>query len=246
MAETFTQRFQVRFDECAADGTARASTLLRYVIETAFGHSAAEGYPLSWYERQGLFWLVRRARLDLPAPIPYGERLDVTTRVIGFRRIWARRQNDIRDAEGARRGEVTMDWIFTDREGAPARVLREMEEAFPGLTRALELVRLDLPDPPADAGAAALTAPAHLVDPRGHLNSAAYLDLFEDGLAEAGVDAQARPAVYELEYLRAATPGEALRRTVWSSGQGWAMVVAAGTGALARARREPVRGIESP
>src|SRR3990170_4541952 len=106
---TFTQRFQVRFDECASDGSARAAALLRYVIETAFGHSTAEGFPLSWYERQGLFWLVRRARLALPTPVPYGESLDVTTRVLGFRRIWARRQNEIRDTGGAPRGEVTMD-----------------------------------------------------------------------------------------------------------------------------------------
>jgi acyl-ACP thioesterase len=243
MAESFTQTFQLRFDECAADGTARASTLLRYVIETAFGHSTAQGYPLSWYERQGLFWLVRRARLDLDTPVPYGERLDVTTRVLGFRRIWARRQNDIRGPGGTLFGEVTMDWIFTDRAGTPARVLREMEEAFPGLTRSLELVRLDLPDPPADAPAVALRVAAHQADPRGHMNSAAYLDLFEDALAEAGVDSQERPAAYELEYLRAAAPGETVQRTLWSSGEGWAMVVIAAAGPVARAQRE--RGAQS-
>ncbi|HEV8338758.1 MAG TPA: acyl-ACP thioesterase domain-containing protein [bacterium] len=245
MAETFTQRFQVRFDECAADGTARASTLLRYVIETAFGHSAAEGYPLSWYEGQGLFWLVRRARLDLATPVPYGQGVDVTTRVLGFRRIWARRQNDIRDAGGALRGEATMDWIFTDRAGMPARVLREMEDAFPGLTRTLDLVRLDLPDPPADAPTVGFRVPAHQVDPRGHLNSAAYLDLFEDALAEMGVDPQERPAGYELEYLRAVAPGENVGRALWSRGQGWAMVVTGAAGPVARARREPGRGSQS-
>ena len=244
MAETFTQTFQVRFDECAADGTARASTLLRYVIETAFGHSTAEGYPFSWYERQGLFWLVRRARLDLDTPVPYGERLDVTTRVLGFRRIWARRQNDIRDAAGALCGEVTMDWIFTDRAGTPARVLREMEEAFTGLSRALELVRLDLPDPPPDTPTATVRVAAHQADPRGHMNSAAYLDLFEDALDEAGTDPQERPAAYELEYLRAAAPGESVQRTLWSSGEGWALVVAAAGGPVARARRERGRRSE--
>jgi hypothetical protein len=37
LADTFTQRFQVRFDECALNGSARASAILRYVVETAFG-----------------------------------------------------------------------------------------------------------------------------------------------------------------------------------------------------------------
>lgn len=238
MAERFTQNFQVRFDECGPDGAARASVLLRHVIETAFGHSTAEGYPLSWYEEHGLFWLVRRARLDLPRPIPYGAILAVTTRVVGFRRIWARRQNEIREMNGEPLANVTMDWIFTDREGSPARVLREMEAAFPGLQQGLEVVRLELPDPPPDGRTTNYRVPVHQVDPRGHMNSAAYLDLFDDDLADAGGDPQARPALYELEYLRAAAPAEVLRSTVWQEDNRWAMRVASAAGLVARARRD--------
>ncbi len=238
MADSFTQDFQVRFDECAGDGAVRTSSLLRYVIETAFGHSTAEGFPLSWYEEHGLFWLVRRARLELTRPIPYGATLAVTTRVVGFRRIWARRENAIRDVTGDAFGQATMDWIFTDREGNPARVLGEMEAVFPGLLRSLDVVRLDLPDPPLDARTADYRVPVHQVDPRGHMNSAAYLDLFDDALAEAGFDPAERPAVYELEYVRAAAPADALRRTVWHDDGRWAMIVTAAAGVVARARRE--------
>lgn len=237
MAERFTQNFQVRFDECGPDGAARASVILRYVIETAFGHSAAEGYPLSWYEEHGLFWLVRRARLDLPRPIPYGAILAVTTRVVGFRRIWARRQNEIREPAGESLGDVIMDWIFTEGDGTPARVLPEMEAVFSGLQR-LEVVRLDLPDPPPGARTTDYRVPVHQIDPRGHMNSAAYLDLFDDGLADTGGDPHERPAVYELEYRRTAAPAEALRSTVWRQDGRWAMVVTSGAGLIARGRRD--------
>ncbi|MGH2454324.1 MAG: acyl-ACP thioesterase domain-containing protein [bacterium] len=238
VAESHTQDFRVRFDECGPDAATRASSVLRYVIETAFGHSAREGYPLSWYEDHGLFWLVRRARLELTLPLLYGTTVAVTTRVVGFQRIWARRENEIRHAGGIRSGEVTMDWIFTDREGHPARILREIEERFPGLLRSPDVVHLDLPDPPLEARTDEYRVPAHQVDPRGHVNSAAYLDLFDDALADAGVDLAERPAVYELEYLRAAAPGDALRRTVWRDDGRWAMTVTSAAGLVARARRE--------
>ena len=223
MPAAFTQRFQVRFDECAPDGAARAPALLRYVVETAFAHSAHEGFPLAWYDTRGLYWLVRYARLDLYHPVPYGAPLDITTEVVGFRRIWARRRNAIRHPESGLLGQITMDWIFTDRQGNPARVVPEMQAAFPGLTERLEVHRLDIGDPPTGLQPSEYRVPAHQVDPRGHLNNAAYLELFEDALVNLGVDPQMRPATYELEYLTAASLGEPLHWFVWATSGGWAM-----------------------
>lgn len=248
MPATFTQRFQLRFDECAPDGTARASALLRYVIETAFGHSTNEGFPLAWYVARALFWLVRRAHLNLHRPMPYGTVFDVTTEVVGFRRIWARRRNTVQDTAGNSLAVVTMDWIFTDRAGNPARVVPEMEAAFPGLSPRLEIERLELGDPPAGLEPLDYMVPAHQVDPRGHMNSGAYLDVFEDALTGAGVDPQERPGKYELEYLRMALPGEVLRRSVWRQHGGWAMVASTLAGlpvVKARRRRATDRG-DSP
>lgn len=230
MSRAFTQRFQVRFDECASDGNARASALLRYVVETAFAHSAHEGFPLDWYDTHGLYWLVRYARLDLDHPVPYGTHLDITTEVVGFRRIWARRRNAIRSPEGGLLGQITMDWIFTDRQGTPARVVPEMQAAFPGLSERLEVQRLDVGDPPSGPEPNAYRVPAHQVDPRGHLNNAAYLDLFEDVLVDAGVNPQVRPALYELEYLSGASLGESLRLLVWAEPGGWVMIASTPAG----------------
>jgi acyl-CoA thioesterase FadM len=233
----FTQRCQVRYDECAPDGTARAAALLRYVVETAFGHSTRLGFPLAWYEARGQYWVVRRANLDLRRPLPYGLPIDITTEVVGFRRIWARRRNTVRDAGGAVLAIVTMDWFFTDREGSPARVPAEMVAAFPAFVDPLEVERLGLGDPPTDARTGEYVVPAHQTDPRGHMNSAAYLDVFEDELAAAGVDPQKRPAICAVEYLRAALPAEALRLLVWRRTDGYAMLAATAEGTpVARGR----------
>ncbi len=224
MLTGFTQRFSVRFDECAQDGAARASAILRSVIETAFAHSTAKGFPLAWYDARGLYWLVRRVRLDLHQAVAYGTLLEVTTQVVGFRRIWARRRNTIQDTTGRRLGDVTIDWIFTDRGGNPTRVVPEMTAAFPDLSERVEIERLDVEGAPATLHPQEFLVPAHQTDARGHMNSAAYLDLFEDALVGLGVDPQGRPVTYDLEYLRPVVPGELLHRFVWAEPRGWTMV----------------------
>lgn len=218
--------FRVRFDECAADGAVRAPALLRYTIETAFAHSAREGFPLAWYDDRGLYWLVRRAHLDLQRSVPYGGEVTVTTEVVGFRRIWARRRNLIRAESGNPVGEITMDWIFTDRQGQPARIVPEMERAFPGLDAPFRVERLGLGEAPTAPAGVDYVVPAHQADPRGHMSTAGYLDVFEDALYDARVDTQRRPAVYEIEFLRQSLPGEILHRRIWSSAGVWKMLVA--------------------
>jgi acyl-ACP thioesterase len=236
--ESFTQRHQVRFDECAQDGIARASAILRYVVETAFGQSAVVGYPLSWYFSHGLFWLVRRVRLTLDEPVEYSSVLDVTTRVVGVRRFWARRENLVQQSTGRRVGSATADWIFTDQAGRPERIPHEMERAFP-VARTREMVDwVNLDDPPACLPSDPYIVPGHQIDPAGHMNSAAYVDLFDDALPGLGLDPQDRPALYELEYLKPVAARTILGRVVWETTSGVAMIARAPEGTtVVRGRR---------
>lgn len=237
--QTHSSTFRVRFDECAADGAVRAGVLLRYTIETAFAHSAHEGFPLAWYDEHGLYWLVRHAHLDLRKAVPYGGEVTVTTEVLGFRRIWARRRNSLRGESDEQVGEITMDWIFTDRQGQPTRISPEIERAFPGLRAPFHVERLVLETPTSSATTSEYIVPAHQADPRGHMSTAGYLDLFEDALHEAGVDTSNRPAVYELEFLRQSLPGEVLHQRLWSSEGVWVISVSSPEGAeVSRAVRK--------
>lgn len=226
MSPIFDQRFRVRFDECGPDGTVRAAACLRYVIETAFAHSAHAGFPLEWYNQRALHWLVRRVRLDLYEAVSYGAGLTVTTEVVGFRRIWARRHSTIQDSGGQLLGEAVVDWIFTDRRGSPARIIPEMQAAFPTATEraGMEIEHVEVGTAPEHVPTKDYLVPGHQIDPRGHMNSAAYLELFEDGLTEGGVDPQQRPARYEVEYLRPLVRGELLHRSIWAERDGWTLI----------------------
>ena len=150
---------------------------------------------MAWYFSHGLFWLVRRVQLTLDGPVEYGAELDVTTRVVGVRRFWARRENLAQDLTGRFVGSATTDWIFTDEAGRPVRIPHEMERAFPVASARAEASPMDLDDPPAHLPPDLYVVPAHQIDPAGHMNNAAYLDLLDDALAGLGLDPQARPAV---------------------------------------------------
>ena len=102
---------------------------------------------------------------------------------------------------------------------------------------------MDIDDPPRHLTPSLCVVPAHEIDPRGHANNAAYLDLFEDALAGLGLDPQKRPVVYELEYLKSVVAGDTLERFVWEVPSGAAMIGhgADGTTAVRACRHSVVR-----
>ncbi|MDR7483917.1 MAG: thioesterase [Armatimonadota bacterium] len=222
--EAFSQTFRVRYDECGADGTLRASVHMRLVQEIAFGHSAALGFPLAWYEQHRTFWLVRRVHLVVHAPARYGDALDYTTRVLGARKVLARRLNTARRAgDGTPVATAVVDWILT-REGiAPVRIPEEMARAFPAMQQPIAPIPLDEAAPPISAEASPLWIRAGDVDALGHANNAAYLDLFDDAVVRAGGQRviEAHPRTYDLLYHAAAESGAALRDRAWSETGLW-------------------------
>ncbi len=82
----------MRFDEAGADGHARVSSLVRYVQDLAWQHSDAVGFDRAWYAARGLGWLVRGLELEVLGDAWHGDVLTLTTQVIGWRRMWARRR----------------------------------------------------------------------------------------------------------------------------------------------------------
>lgn len=219
----FSQTFRVRYEECGPDRSARAAVYLRYLQELAFAHSAALGYPLSWYEANRLFWLVRRIHLVVHAPAGYGEDLLCTTQVVGMRRVMARRHNTVRRADGAPVATAVVDWILTENGEAPVRVPEEFAAAFPTLERAIAPSALQERRAPSGAPWAPLRIRASDADAMGHANHAVYLDLLDDAVIRAGGDTavMAHPRMYDLQYDAAAPSGAGLRDLAWREADLW-------------------------
>ena len=49
----------------------------------------------AWYAERGLWWLVRCAELNLLADVAMGETVTVTTTIVGYRKVWARRRTEV-------------------------------------------------------------------------------------------------------------------------------------------------------
>jgi acyl-CoA thioesterase FadM len=224
---TFTVDYRVRFDEAGADGHLRASGYLRYAQDCAWQHSEAAGFDRTWYAGRQLHWLVRCAQLQLDAPVPYGAVVAVTTRVSGWRRVWARRLTTFQ-VDGQAVATAITDWVLLDARERPASVPAGIAEHFTDGAPAFQPARVDLPPEPPDAASLTRRVAYSDIDPMAHLNNAAYLDFLDEALAErAGADGgspspTAQPRGVRLEYLRPAGPGALLTGTIWPIGGAWA------------------------
>ena len=106
--------YRVRFDEAGPDGRLRTSVVLRYAQDLAWFHSASRGFTRAWYAERGLAWLARAAEVHVLADVRVGDELRGTTRVVGWRRVWARRRTEFVDATDALVAWTHVDWVLLD------------------------------------------------------------------------------------------------------------------------------------
>jgi len=214
-------RYRVRFDEAGPDGLARTSGLLRYAQDVAWRHSEAVGLDRAWYAERGLGWVVRAAQLETLLPVPLGAELEVTTEVLGFQRIWARRRAECRLPGGELAAWVETDWVVLDGRGRLARVPAELIERFPTEPLPTPLLRVPQTTPPDDTAVRLLDVRRQDIDPMNHANNAVFVDWVEEALD--GTDASgsgAGPRRYRLEFAAPATLGMTLAATAWPAGDG--------------------------
>jgi acyl-ACP thioesterase len=234
--------FRVRFDEGGPDGLIRTSVLLRYTQDLAGVHSSSRGFGRDWYADRGITWLVRAAEVAVVTPIPVGTELIGTTHVVGWRRVWARRRTEFRDAEGALMSWVHIDWVLLDDRGTPTRIPKEFDAVFGAPPATFGLARVDLGSVPVAPARSEFTVRPQELDPMDHVNNAIYSDWLDESVLAAGGKAAVRavPRLVRLEYARAAEPAAHLVADTWPDGEAWVCRIAEADGAdLLRARLEP-------
>jgi acyl-ACP thioesterase len=220
-----TAPYRVRFDECGPDGLARSSSLLRYALDVAWIHSDALGFSRAWYHAKGLAWVVRAAELAVLEPIPSGAALRVSTAIVGFRRVWARRRTEARFEDGTMAFWSHSDFVMVDvARGVPGRVPDEFPALFAVPPGTFEPGHVALPATPDAAVVVRSTVRPRDIDPMGHVNNTVYLDYLEETVLAAGdPGASALAAVprdIRLEYVVAVGPGEALVSAAWQDDPG--------------------------
>lgn len=247
--DTWSAPYRVRFDEAGPDGMVRTSVLLRYAQDVAWHHSATRGFDRAWYAQRGLAWLVRAAEVAVVAPAAVGSELVGTTRVVGWRRVWARRRTEFRDATGSLAAWTQIDWVLLDARGAPTRIPAVFEPVFGAPTATFGLARVALGEPPGDARRLAFKVRPQELDPMTHVNNAIYADWLEEAVTEAGAGFMTRavPRLERLEYAAPADAGARLTAEAWQTAGGWSYRLCDAAGQeLLRARLEAGNSPGSP
>ena len=234
--------YRVRFDEAGPDGRLRSSGYLRYAQDLAWIHSESAGFGRDWYGERRLTWLVRAVELDIVAETAYGTELVVSTEVVGFRRVWARRLSEFHAPDSERPTAVAItDWVLLNERGAPTRVPNEIASIFVEPQMEFTPLRLGLPPTPADADAHQLTVRRSELDPMAHVNNAAYLDYLDEHYL-AGRRARHPlevPRRYRAEFIVSAEPDDRLVGHGWRDGPAWCYRLEADAGQeMLRARLE--------
>jgi acyl-CoA thioesterase FadM len=248
----FEADYRVRFDEAGPDGSLRTSSYMRYAQDLAWRHSEALSFGRAWYAERSLTWLVRAAELAVLADVPMGTILTARTRVVGMRRVFARRRGEFRLPDGQLAGWVHTDWVMIDGRGALTRIPPIFGDMFGGDSMTGQIGRLALPPTPDGASRQRFTVRPHELDPMDHVNNAVYLDWLEEAILASGLDGSGAAAIaacprhYRLEYPLAAAAGAEIETSGWADDRGWShRVVDTTTGQdLFRARLEPGDGEE--
>ncbi len=215
--------YRVRFDEATASETIRTSIYLAWVADIAWQHSTVLGFGREWYAERGLFWLVRAIQLDVLRPIATYAGALVSTQVLGYRRVAARRESEVRDPSGALTARVEIDWVMTNERGIPTRVPVDFHRFVAVETPAFEMHKVALPAAPADAFERRFHVRRRDLDPLDHVNNSVYVDYLEEALEAAGQGPllQAVPRRYVLDFAASAARDELLVSRAWPQDGGW-------------------------
>jgi acyl-ACP thioesterase len=193
----------VRFDECGRDGRMRAAAVLRHAQDIAWRHSERLEYGRAWYEARGVGWVVRGIDLLVDRPPLSNESITGTTSLAGFRHVMARRHTRLFASSGRVIADAAIDWVMTDAAGRPTRFPAEFEPfvARVGAT----FLPMKLPSAPTDGGGVrTVEVPLRTsdIDPLGHVNHAAWLEIVEEAVAVVAPEQLAAPRRrIRLEYL---------------------------------------------
>ena len=207
----------------------------------AWRHSESAGFGRDWYAERALHWLVRNVALHIRAAVTYGDggRPDhrghrLAPRLgAAARRDAARRGHALMPAaaDASAPGEVVAvvetDWVLLGADGRPARMPDEIAAWFAAAADLRAQPRPAARRRPPEATRLATRVRPLDVDPMGHMNNAAYLDVVDEVMAhlppagdDLAPDADPVGCHYRVGYLRPALPGARLERGSLASGRG--------------------------
>ncbi len=132
MPRVFSQRLIVTDDVIDMNRHVNNLAYLRWMLEGAIAHSAAQGWPVERYVALGQSWVVRSHFIEYLKPARLGEELLLLTWVEDLVSPRSRRRYRFwRPADGATIARADTQWVFVDTtRGRPAPIPDALATAF--------------------------------------------------------------------------------------------------------------------
>jgi acyl-ACP thioesterase len=204
---TYSDSRSIRLADMDANGRLRLDAVARFLQDIAIDDVQETGWGMPEH-----LWFVRRIRIDVLGPFLDDREVELTTWCSSVAAIAAGRRWSVTGDAGGRI-EVDSVWIHLDRDAQPARI-----DDFGVYAAAADgrraSTKLELPDPPEDAGRQMWPLRAADVDLHGHVNNAVYWQAVEELLPALGVDPRL-PLRAELDYRQPIDLGEAIELALW-------------------------------
>jgi len=223
MVREYRWRLRVRSYEGDAWGQVPASSILRYLEQSAIDAAADAGYGREFHQENRSAWVIRRMTLLLGEhPARTGDELEIRTWITHFAKVRGGCEYHVTNAEtGDMIAKGLAEWVYLSRDTfAPLLIPSDLG------------ARLDMPGAPLGTYEAPTVdlvengpiftmdrqARWHETDSMQHINNAIYVDWLDeavrDSIAQLGwsmtalreKELQLRAEYYYLDYKKAAVP----------------------------------------
>ena len=87
MSKIFTRTFRVRWGELDPSGTVSPANYLRYIVETAWDWSTANGWDANYSQVADAFWLIRETEIRFLRPLRHNDEFCFTIWLVNWQRV---------------------------------------------------------------------------------------------------------------------------------------------------------------
>lgn len=191
----WTGEFPVRLYETDGYGSLAVGSLCDYLQEAAGSHAGVFGVSVSHLMERDLTWVLARLRLRVQRLPSAGERLQVRTWPSGVERLFALRDFQVLDADGAVVASALSAWlIINTATRRPARLQSVFDPPDAGVPHALEIGVEKLPEDARAGRETSIVVRLSDLDANEHVNNARIAEWIVEG---------AGPEIFRLSRLSA-------------------------------------------
>ena len=132
MPAVYEHHHAVRDEELDSIGRVNNVEYVRWMLEAALAHSAAQGWSDTLYRRLGRGWVARSHHIEYLKPALPGDEIVVRTWVATMKKATSmRRYHILRRADETLLAEAQTNWVFIRFDtGMPTRIPPEIAQAF--------------------------------------------------------------------------------------------------------------------